>query len=108
MKDFNKKYNITRHINNYCSTIKKLNENKSKLNEQKNKLNEEMINLRTQIELQELRKAVTKILKRKPQNINITNNNKITNNKITNNNLMVNINSFGSKIKNNIFFIFKA
>ena len=96
MKDFSKKYNITRHINNYCSTIKKLNENKLKLNEQKNKLNEEMINLRTQIELQELRKAVKKILKRKPQNINITNN-KITNNKITNNNLMVNINSFGNE-----------
>lgn len=38
----------------------------------------EINNLRTQIELQELRKAVTKILKRKSQNINITNN-KITN-----------------------------
>jgi len=88
-KDFNKKYNIERHVNGYCFYIKQL-------NEQKNKFNEEINNLRTQMELKELRRAVSKILKRKSQNINITNN-KITNNKITNNNLMVNINSFGNE-----------
>jgi len=95
-KDFSKKYNITRHLNNYCTSLKKLNEDKNKMIEEINKLNEEMNNLRTQMELKELRRAVSKILKRKPQNVNITNN-KITNNKITNNNLMVNINSFGNE-----------
>jgi hypothetical protein len=97
-KDFTKKYNVTRHVNDYCVYIKEINqeknkltEEKNKLTEQKNKLNEDKNNLRTQIELQELRKAVTKLLKRKSHNINITNN------KITNNNLMVNINSFGNE-----------
>ena len=97
-KDFSKKYNIIRHVNEYCMYIKdinqeknKLNEERNKLNDKKNKLNEDKNNLKTQIELQELRKAVTKLLKRKSHNINITNN------KITNNNLMVNINSFGNE-----------
>ena len=48
------------------------------------------------MEIKELRNTVAKLLKKKMQNINITNN-KITNNKITNNNLMVNINSFGNE-----------
>ena len=95
-KDFSKKYNITRHLNNYCTSLKKLNEDKNKMIEEINKLNEEINNVKTQMELKELRKVVSKILKRKPQNVNITNN-KITNNKITNNNLMVNINSFGNE-----------
>ena len=98
LKVFSKKYNVTRHVNDYCLYIKAINqekneliEEKNRLIEQKNKLIEEKNNLRTQIELHELRKAVTKLLKRKSHNINITNN------KITNNNLMVNINSFGNE-----------
>ena len=84
-KDFSKRYNIMRHINYRCEYIKKLNEDK-------NKLELEKTNLTTQIEIKQLRNAVSKLLKKKSQNINITNNNKITNN-----NLMVNINSFGNE-----------
>ena len=107
-----------RHINERCEYIKNIerqkiifNEEKTKLNEEKTKLNEEknkleleqnklelkQNNFRTQMEIKELRNTVAKLLKKKMQNINITNNNKITNNKITNNNLMVNINSFGNE-----------
>jgi len=106
-KDFSRKYNLIRHINDNCDYIKDFNQQKIKLNEEKNKLEleknklelekikliEEKNKLETQKEIKKLRNTVAKLLKKNATNINITNNNKITNN----NNLMVNINSFGNE-----------
>jgi hypothetical protein len=91
-KEYTKKYNIIRHIKDFCICVKELNDKKDKLVEHKNLLFEKKENIDSKIEINELRNMVAKLLKKKSTNINITNNNKITNN-----NLMVNINSFGNE-----------
>ena len=92
-KEYSKKYNMIRHIKDFCICVKELNNKKDKLFEQKNLLCEKRDNIDSKIEINELRNMVAKLLKKNATNINITNNNKITNN----NNLMVNINSFGNE-----------
>jgi len=89
-KEYNKNYNLLRHIKDFCEDAKKLNNKKNKLNEEKNKLIEQKEDRDKNIQINELRNMVAKLLKKKSTNINITN-------KITNNNLMVNINSFGNE-----------
>jgi hypothetical protein len=91
-KEYSKKYNLLRHIKDFCVCVKELNDKKNKLLEHKNFLFEKRENIDSKLEINELRHMVAKLLKKKSTSINITNNNKITNN-----NLMVNINSFGNE-----------
>ena len=94
-KVYNRKYNLIRHIDEYCFYVKNINTELNKLNEEKNNLIIEKNNMKTQTEIKELRNMVAKLLKKNKPNINITNN--TINNKTINNNLTLNINSFGNE-----------
>ena len=102
-KIFVKKYNLTRHINKYCTISRNLLNNNNDLLEEKNKLLEAEKNKQRDNEIKMLRISMAKLLKKRSANINIinnkiiNNNNKIINNKIINNNVVVNINSFGNE-----------
>jgi hypothetical protein len=91
-RKFLNKTNIKRHLDHSCLIKKELSDNINILVEEKNKFIEQQRIQQHNNEMKELRSTIAKLLKKKTQHINITNNNKTINN-----NLVVNINSFGNE-----------
>ena len=90
-KKFLNRTNIKRHLDNSCLIKKDLCDNVNVLTQEKNKFIEQQRIQQHNNEMKELRSNIAKLLKKKTEHINITNN------KTINNNLVVNINSFGNE-----------